>query len=142
MTVAYQLGLQGQRGNHRTTVAYQLYLSSGAKGNHLTTVAYQFYLSSRAKGESPHNGGIALPVFRGKGGIKDERGTSDRQGFRGWPVQPRPPDSGHKVGGHILLKPGTGPVRGQENGSGWERGSFLSVRVFFFFFDPIVIAVK
>ena len=34
-----------------------------------------------------------------------------------------------RVMGHILLKPGISPVRGQENGLGRERGSFLSVRV-------------
>ena len=31
-----------------------------------------------------------------------------------------------------MLKPGIGPVRGPENGSGRERGSFLSVRVYFY----------
>ena len=48
---------------------------------------------------------------------KDKRGTPDRRGFLDRTVQP--PDQ-------------IGLVWGQENGSGRERGSFLSVRVFFF----------
>ena len=116
--------LQGQRGNHLTTVAYQLNPSSGAKGgsphnsgipalpvfwgkggitsrqwhtsstcllgqrgNHLTTVAYQLYLSSGAKEESPHDSGIpALPVFWGKGGITSRQwhtSSTCLQGQRG-----------------------------------------------------------
>ena len=53
---------------------------------------------------------------------KDERGTPDRRGS--------PDRTGSR--GRILLNSGNGPVRGPGNGSGRERGSFLSVRVFFY----------
>ena len=62
--------------------------------------------------------------------IKDERGNPGPSGIPR-PDRATPTRLGSR--GHILLKPGIGPVRDQENGSGRERGSFLSVRLFLFF---------
>ena len=56
------------------------------------------------------------------------------------PCHATPPQLGSR--GHILLKLGIGPVRGQENGSGWEGVVFSWCGYFFFFRSRVKIVVK
>ena len=61
--------------------------------------------------------------------IKDEWGAPDRRRFPDRTMQPWKIWSWDRS----LLDSGDSPVWDPRNGSGWERGSFLSVQVTIFF---------